>query len=169
MTTPNAQPSTTDPLAPPPRPMLTILVAVLAVCVLIGIISVPVYFIPDAVGDVFVDELINLNAAGLERRLCDDTTLMEIGRQVEASGGRLIQPFVRGIALPNTRTLQSALASAVRVESSYNVFTSEYTFRLVFDAGINNALFSVDAGVFSPDMTFSIRRNILGFTACVEA
>lgn len=150
-----------------------IIMLMIGAVILIGVVSLPVYFIPNAVGQSFVDALVAVDAESAIERLCPDTSIGEIGTTMIAEGGDLVQPFVRAttgqFGSRLSGVLQSLGAGAVRVESSYNVFSSAYTFRFVFDTGIENPLLRINAGMFSPDVTLNIRRNFTSFSACVAA
>lgn len=160
--------------ATPPQPEqpgaghnhLNTLLLILGLLLMSGmVLSIPLYFIPTAVGDRFATALVELDIAGIEARLCDDTDLSDLRASIAATGGDLTQSIAR--LLGAGELVRSIIAGSIQIETEFNVFTGRYRFTLLLGDDINIVGFRATAGLSSPEITLQIRRQPT--SACVAA
>lgn len=124
--------------------------------VIIGAIVLLTFFIPRSAGDAFVGDLLRLDVAAMESRLCDGTTLTDITGILSAGGdhlsGILAQILGAPVEVPGRETLLQALTP----DAAYYPFTGAYVFHLKLAREIDILGFKLAAGLRSPDFTLII-------------
>jgi len=145
------------------------------VILIVGLLTLPIYFIPRATGDNFLDALLRLDRDALRGEICDDAaTVTELGRSLLDQGGSAMRSFVIAFSelereIPLTGFALAASLGDLNTESAYTILGSKYTFRLIVDPDTPEGRLRRIAGLSSPEITIGVRRNVMGFTACIEA